>query len=105
MAHDVELVEQDCRLRWPRFGDGAERFPHVHHDKLDLAALLEPQGVVERRHAGLGTIRSAEPDRPLANEVADHDTVAVALANRDLVDPDRSRRGCAGALELSPHIL
>ena len=98
MAHDVELVEQDRRLRYSRLRNGAERLPHVHHGEPDFAALLAPQPVVERRHAGLGAIRAAEPDRPLANEVADHDAVAVALADRDLVDADRLRGGRAGTL-------
>src|SRR3984893_5065399 len=105
MAHDVELVEQDRRLRRFVLRDVAERLPHVHHGELDFAALFEPQSIVERRHAGLGTILAAEPDRPLANQVADHDAIAVALADRDLVDADRSRTRRAGTLELGPHIL
>src|SRR5216684_3166688 len=105
MAHDMELVEQDRRLRRFVLRDVAERLPHVHHGELDFAALLEPQPIVERHHAGLGTILAAEPDRPLANQVADHDAVAVALADRDLVDANRSRTRRAGTLELGPHVL
>src|SRR6202030_1317233 len=105
MAHDMELVEQDPRLRRFFLRDVAERLPHVHHGELDFAALFEPQPVVERRHAGLGTILAAEPDRPLANQVADHNAIAVALADRDLVDADRSRTRRAGTLELGPHVL
>src|SRR5579863_6011949 len=105
MAHDVELVEQDRRLRRFVLRDVAEWLPHVHYDEPDFAALLGPQPVVERRHAGLGTILAAEPDWPLAHQVADHDTIAVALADRDLVDADRSRTWCTGAVELGPHIL
>src|SRR5580700_11733413 len=77
-----------------------ERLPHVHHGELDFAALSGPQPVVERRHAGLGTIRATEPDRSFANQVADHDAIAVALADRDLVDADRAGGRRAGALEL-----
>src|SRR5258707_5217570 len=105
MAHDVELVEQDRRMRRFVLRDIAEWLPHVHHGELDLAALLEPQPVVERRHAGLGTILAAEPDRPLADQVADHDAIAVAFADGDLVDADRSRPGRTGTLELGPHVL
>src|SRR6195256_2054582 len=105
MAHDVELVEQDRRLRRFFLRDVAERLPHVHPGKFVFAALFEPQPVVERRHAGLGTILAAEPDRPLANQVADHDAIAVALANRDLVDADCSGTRRAGTLELGPHVL
>jgi hypothetical protein len=92
MAHDVEFVEQDRGLRRFIFRDVAERLPHVHHGELDFTALFRSQPIVERRHAGLGTICAAEPDRPLANQVADHDAIAVvAFADRDLVDADRAR--------------
>src|SRR5258706_5728807 len=105
MAHDVELVEQDCGLRRFILRDVAERLPHVHHGELDFAALFGPQPVVERRHAGLGTVRAAEPDRSFANQVADHDAIAVALADRYLVDANRAGARRAGALELGPHVL
>src|ERR1700676_3464205 len=105
MAHDVELVEQDRRLRRFVLRDVAERLPHVHHGELDFAALFEPQPVVERRHAGLGTVLAAKPDRPLANQVADHDAIAVTFANRDLVDADRPGTRRAGTRELDPHVL
>jgi hypothetical protein len=48
----------------------------------------------------LASERSFQP-----NQVADHDAIAVALADRDLVDPDRSRTRSAGTLELAPHVL
>src|SRR5580704_5715810 len=105
LAHDVELVEQDRRLRRFVLRDVAERLPHVHHGELDFAALFEPQPVVERRHAGFGAILAAEPDRPLANQVAHHDATAVALADRDLVDDDRAGTRRARTFELSPHVL
>jgi hypothetical protein len=105
MADDVELVEQDRGLRRFVLRDVAERLPHVHHGELDFAALSGPQPVVERRHAGLGTICATEPDRSFANQVADHDAIAVALADRDLVDADRAGARRAGALELGPHVL
>src|SRR4030081_1745800 len=76
MAHDVELVEQDRRLRRFVPRDVAEGLPHVHHGEPDFAALFEPQPVVESRHAGLGAILAAEPDRPLASQVAHHDAIA-----------------------------
>jgi hypothetical protein len=99
MTHDVELVEQDRGLRRLVPGDVAERLPHVHHGKPDLAALFEPQPGIELRHAGLGAVLAAEPDRPLADEVADHDAVAVTPADGDFVDADRPgpRRAGAGA--------
>src|SRR5215204_1059115 len=54
----------------------------------------------------LASERSVPPNhRSPANEVADHDAIAVALADRDLVDADRLRGGRAGALELGAHVL
>jgi hypothetical protein len=105
MADDVELVEQNCGLRRFVLRDVAERFPHVHHGKFDFAALFGAEPVVELRHAGLGTIRAAKPDRPFANQVADHDAIAVALADRDLVDAERAGTRRAGTLELGLHVL
>jgi hypothetical protein len=71
-------------------GDVAERLPHVHHDELDFAALVGPARQ-KLRHAGLRAILAAEPDGPLAHQVAHHVAIAVALADRDFVDPDRRR--------------
>src|SRR6266566_485097 len=96
MTNDVELVEQDRRLRGFVFRGVAEGLPHIHHGELDFSALFEPQPVVKRHHAGLGAIHAAKPDRPLTNQVADHDAIAVALADRDLVDADGSRPWRAG---------
>src|SRR5438876_10425632 len=45
------------------------------------------------------------PDRPTANKVTDHDPVAVAFADRNLVNPDHLRTRRAHALELSFHVL
>ena len=85
--------------------DVAERLPHVHHGELDLAALFGPQPGIELRHAGFGTILAAEPDRPLAMKVADHNPIAVALADRDFVDADRLGARRAGARDLGAHVL
>ena len=46
-----------------------------------------------------------KPDRPFANQVAYYDAIAVALADRALVDADRSGTRRAGALELGLHVL
>src|SRR5450759_253220 len=89
MAHDVKLVEQDRRLWRPFPRRVAKRLPHVHHRQANAAALLLAQPIVELRHARLRAIFPAEPDRPPADQVAHHDTVAMALADRDLVDADR----------------
>jgi hypothetical protein len=48
---------------------------------------------------------AAEPDWPAAHQIAHHDPVAVARADRNLVDPDHLRAGRASARELGFHVL
>jgi hypothetical protein len=79
--------------------------PHVHHRQADALALLGAEPVVEQGHAGLGAIAASEPDRPPPIEVAHHDAVGVALADRDLVDADRPGGQRAGTHQLRPHVL
>ena len=105
MAHDVKLVEQDRRLRRPFARRVAKRLPHVHHRQANAVALLLAQPVVELRHARLRAILPAEPDRPPADQVAHHDTVAMALADRDLIDADRLGPRPARESELGLHVL
>ena len=83
----------------------AKRLPHVHHRQANAAALLLAQPVVELRHARLGAVLAAEPDRAPANQIAHHDAVGVALADRDLVDADRLGAGRARLGQLRPHVL
>src|SRR5271157_597899 len=104
MAHDVELVEQDRGLRRRRGGGVAKRLPHVHHGKADAPA-LRAKPLIKLGQAGFRAVPAAEPDRPHANQVADHDAIIVAFANRDLVDPDHTRRRSARLGELSAHVL
>src|SRR5664280_1520566 len=47
MAHDVEFVEQDRRLRRPFACRVAKRLPHVHHRQANAVALFLAQPVVE----------------------------------------------------------
>src|ERR1700719_738551 len=61
MADDVELVEQDRRLRRFVLRDVAERLPHVHHGELDFAALLDPQPVEDAPLAA--SERSSPPNQ------------------------------------------
>src|SRR6202158_1858735 len=55
----------------------------------------------------LASERSTPPNKigRLRTKVADHDAIAVALADRDLVDADGSGPWRAGTLELGPHVL
>jgi len=105
VPHDVELVEQNRGFRRSRGRRLAERLPHVHHRQADALALLWAEPVVEQSHAGLGAIAAAEPDRPPALQIAHHDAVGVALADRDLVDADRPGGRRARARQLRPHVL
>src|ERR1039457_5807317 len=102
---DVEFVEQARRLRRPFARRVAKRLPHVHHRQANAVALLLAQPVVELRHARLRAILPADPDRPAAAQVAHHDTVAMALADRDLIDADRLGPRPARAGELGLHVL
>jgi hypothetical protein len=50
---------------------------------------------VELAHARLPAVLAAEPDRPPAHKIADHDPIGVAFADRYLVDADHLRPGRA----------
>src|SRR6195256_5190226 len=105
MANDMELVEQNRRLWRMRIRRQAERLPHVHDGEANTRTLLLAEPGVELAHASLRTGLAAKPDRPTANEVADHDPVGVAFADRYLVDADHLRRRRARAFELGFHVL
>ena len=100
VAQDVELVRQDCCLRRVRFGGVTKRLPPVHQRQADSPALPLSQPLVELAQARLRAVLAPAPERPLPVQIADHDTVGVALANRYLVDATRlrSRRACPGTL-------
>ena len=105
MLHDVELVEQDGGLGRTGLGGVAEGLPHVHDGQADAFHLLGAEPVIERVHAGLRTILAAEPDRPAANQVADHDPVGMPLPDRDFVDPDGLWPRRTGAFQLDAHVF
>ena len=42
VTQDMELVEEDARLRRMAAGRGAERFPHIHHRHPELPAFPRP---------------------------------------------------------------
>lgn len=86
-------------------GNVAERLPHVHHRQPYAFRLVFPEPVVKLAHAGLRAVFAAEPDRPAADQVTDHDAVGMSLADRDLVDPDRLGTGLARTFELGTHVL
>src|SRR6266699_3818191 len=65
-----------------------KRLPHVHHGKANTRALLLAEPGVELRHAGLGAVHAAKPDRSTPQKIADYDPIGMTLADRNLVDPD-----------------
>jgi hypothetical protein len=105
VTHDVELVEQDRRLRGMLVRHVAKRLPHVHHRQANATTLLLSELLVEHGHALLGAVFAAEPDRASAQQVAHHDPIGVAFANRDLVDADRLGAGRARLGQLRAHVL
>src|SRR6266852_740294 len=105
MPHDMELIEQNRRLRCIRLRRQTERLPHVHDGKANARTLLLAEPGVELAHACLRAVLAAKPDRPPAHKVADHNPVGVTFADRYLVDADDLRTRRAHALELGFHVL
>jgi hypothetical protein len=103
----MELVVDDLSLGCVAVLEcrGAKGLPHIHDGDADFARFYRAQPGVERVHALLGAVFAAEPDRPTADQVADDNSVAVPLADGDLVDADGPGGGRAGAAELLPHVL
>jgi hypothetical protein len=83
----------------------AERLPHVHDSQSDFPALLRAEPGEEFVQAVLGTVLAAKPDGTTPFEVADHDPIAVMLADGDFVDADDTRGWATSAAELLSHIL
>ena len=98
------LFEQNRCLRRGFIGGIAKRLPHVHHGQADAPVLLA-KPLIELGHAGFRAVLAAEPDRPQTNEIADHDPIIMALADRHLVDTDHRRPWRSGLGELRAHIL
>src|ERR1700741_2703021 len=82
-----------------------KRLPHVHHSQANTRALLLAKPGVELRHAGFRSVLAAKPDRPTPLKIADHDPIAMTLADPDLVDPDRLGTRRARSCELRLHVL
>ena len=78
---------------------------HLSMTMSRILLLFMSQPGIELRHTGLRAVVATEPDRPPANQVADHNAVVVALADCDLVDANCLGSLCAGALDLGAHVL
>ncbi len=107
VADDVELVVHDPRLGGMPSLQGrlAERLPHVHDSQPDSPALLRPEPGEELVQTVLGTVLAAKPDGTSPFEVANHDPIAVMLADGDLVDADDTRGRATSPAELLSHVL
>jgi hypothetical protein len=77
---------------------------HVHHGKANTRALLLAKPGIELRHAGFRSVLAAKPDRPTPPKIADHDPIGMALADRNLVDPDDQGTRRARACERRRHV-
>jgi hypothetical protein len=105
VLHDVELIEQNGGLGAVFQGRIAEGLPHIHHSQADLAGFLLPPFLEEQVHTFLGAIHAAKPDGPLTQQIADHDSIRVAFAYRDLVHADGLRSWSACPTQLLLHVL
>ncbi len=92
MTQDVELVEQNLRLRGLGLHRVAKRLPHVHHRQPNPVGLLRPQVEKEPVQIGCGSARTADPDGTPALQVADDDPIRVALPDRQFIHADDLRR-------------
>jgi hypothetical protein len=103
----VKLVVQDAGLRRMARLERrvAERLPHIHHREADFTAFSRPQPRKEQVHALLGAVVTAEPDRPSAQQIADHNPIRVSLADGDLIDADDAGRRRARTPQLLAHVL
>jgi len=105
MAHDMEFIEEDLRLRRVPDRRDPERLPHIHHGQLNPPALFGPQPLVELIHALFGTVPTPKPDRALMDQVADDNAVAVSLADEDLINSYDSRIRRPDPARLLLHVL
>jgi hypothetical protein len=105
VAHDVELVEHDPGLGGVARRGIPKRLPHIHQRQLDALAPLGTEFVEELVQARLRAIGPAEPDGALAVEIAHHDPIGVPLADGDLVEANRARRGAGRPPQLLAHVL
>ena len=105
MAHDMELVEQNRGVRRMRRRRQTERPLHIHHRKANAPALFCAEPDIELAHARLRAVLAAKPDRPAAQEIAHHDPISVALADRNLVNADHLRTRPARSRKLGLHVL
>ena len=101
----MELVVKDSSLRGVLTGSLFKGFPHVHDRKPYPFDFLGSEPFIEEPQALLRTVGPTEPDGPPPLQIGDHDPVAVALTDGDLVNANRLGPGIADTAEFLPHIL
>src|SRR5215467_1098689 len=85
MPQDVELIEENGGLGSPLVRRIPEWLPHIHDRQPDTFRASVAQKCEELIHALLGAILAPEPDRAPPLQVAHHNAVGMAFADRDLV--------------------
>src|SRR5215471_221670 len=105
MAHHMELVVQNGRLRRTGFSGTAKWLPHVHHRQANPCTFWFSQLTKELPQAFLRTVLTTKPDRSAPFQVAHHNPVSVTFASRYLVNADNLRLGFTGMRELRLDIL
>ncbi len=105
MAHDVEFVEQDGRLRSAFVGYVTKGLPHIHHCKTNAFGFRIEQPVIELSHAALRTVGAAKPDGTTTDQVADYNAIGMSFANRYFVDANGLGCWRSGAFQLRGHVL
>src|SRR4030042_881183 len=101
----MKLIVKDSSLRGMLTRRVFKGFPHVHDRKPYPFDFRGSKPFIEELQALLRAVGSPEPDGPSPLQIADHDPVAVALTNGDLVNADGLRPGIASTAKFLPHVL
>lgn len=105
MFYNVELIEQDGRLRGVTLGRVTKRLPHVRDGQAHALSLLFPEKSIELIHARFAAILTTEPDRAAPFQVADHDAIGVAFADRDIINLNDLGSRSTYAADLFTHMV
>ena len=105
MTQDMKLVIKNGRRRRLFLGRQRQGLPHVHHRQADGLAPLRAQPLIKLIQAGFRPVGATKPDRPPLLQIADHNPILMALANRDFIDPDHPWPCLRRAPQLFLHVL
>jgi hypothetical protein len=82
-----------------------EWLPHIHDRQTDPFRTPLAQKCEELIHAFLGAVLASEPDRAPPLQVAHHNAVGMAFADRDLVNSENLGPRMTRTLDLLTHVL